>query len=172
MRRTGQLKRTKMPARTGSLTRTNGLNSGAVPGQKVAGQKMPPLAIRKPSRDTGPSRKVRALVWERDQGTCVACGRVITPGMWWSLQHRLARGQGGGNDPTNLVILCGSATSAGCHRRAEDRDREYNARGYWLHSWEDPAVTPVMIMSPGGSGVTAWATADGRWIFEAPAGTS
>jgi hypothetical protein len=104
-----------------------------------------PAASRRPVRETGPSRKARALVWQRDLGRCVACGKTLRDGDWWSIQHRVARGQSGTNDLFNLILLCGSATSAGCHRRAEDRDREFNARGYWLHSWEDPAMVPVMI---------------------------
>ena len=123
-------------------------------------------------RDTEPSRKVRQVVLERDGYACVACGKPIGQAAWWSMQHRVARGQGGRNEPFNLIVLCGSATSAGCHRRAEDRDREFNARGYWLHSWEDPAATPLMVFSPGGSGVMAWPTADGRYVFEAPAGAA
>ena len=110
-----------------------------------------------------PTVKTRALVWARDEGRCVACAKVIAEGDWWSMQHRLARGQGGGNGCDNLIVLCGSATSKGCHRRAEDRDREYNARGYWLESWEIPALTPVVVFSPGGCGVSAYPTCDGQW---------
>lgn len=124
----------------------------------------------RPHKDTGPSRKVRATVLERDQYQCVACGKPVgMPGSWWSIQHRVARGVGGGNVPQNLLTLCGSATSAGCHRRAEDRDPEFHARGYWLRSDEDPALVPVMLFSEGGSGITAWPTADGQWVVEAPA---
>lgn len=126
---------------------------------------------RKPRRDTGPSQKVRQIVLERDQYQCCACGKPAgMPGTWWSIQHRVARGVGGGNGLENLVTLCGSATSAGCHRLCEDRDAEMHARGYWLRSGEDPLLVPVMLFSEHGSGVTAWPTADGRWITEAPAG--
>jgi hypothetical protein len=95
----------------------------------------------------------------------------VTLGAWWSIQHRVARGQGGGNGPENLILLCGSATSDGCHRTAEDRDREYNARGYWLHSWESPLLVPVMVFGESG-GIMAWLTADGRYSFEAPGGAA
>ena len=170
MKRGGQMQRTPMPARTSRLVSTKPLKRGATLSRFSGGAETPPIASRKTSRETGPSPKVRALVWQRDKGRCVACARVLRDGDWWSIQHRKARGQGGGNDPCNLILLCGSATSAGCHRRAEDRDRDFNGRGYWLHSWEDPATTGVMVFSPGGSGETAWATMDGRWIFESPAG--
>jgi hypothetical protein len=94
------------------------------------------------------------------------------PGTWWSIQHRLARGQGGTNDPTNLLALCGSATSAGCHLRCEQRDREMQARGYWLESWQNPATEPVMVHSEHGSGVTVWLTPEGTYALEAPEGSA
>src|SRR5262249_15283691 len=111
-----------------------------------------------------PSGKTRALVMARDGQCCVSCGRWIgTPGTWWSIQHRVARGVGGGNSLPNLITLCGSATSPGCHRLCEDRDREAHERGLWLYSYEDPALVPVMVASEHGSGALMWATVDGRW---------
>ena len=127
-------------------------------------------AMKRSARDTGPSRKVRALVLARDGEACVGCGRHVGDGYtWWSLQHRVARGVGGDNSPCNLVVLCGSATSQGCHRLCEDRDREMHDRGLWLRSDEDPGLVPVMIASEHGSGVTAWLTEAGTYLFEAPA---
>ena len=113
---------------------------------------------------------MRELVLERDSRQCVGCGKPVGDSTWWSMQHRKARGVGGGNSPSNLVVLCGSATSPGCHRLCEDRDREMHARGLWLRSDEDPAMVPVMIASEHGSGVTAWLTEDGSYVFEAPEG--
>lgn len=104
----------------------------------------------------------RQLIYLRDNRQCVACGTALT-GTWHSIQHRVARGTGGTNSPANLVLLCGSATSPGCHRRCEDRDPAMHARGYWLNSWEDPAVTPVerhdgiwVTLNPGGT----WTVSD------------
>ena len=126
--------------------------------------------MKRSARDTGPSRKVRDLVLARDNSQCVGCGRPVADGYtWWSLQHRVARGVGGDNSPCNLVVLCGSATSQGCHRLCEDRDREMHDRGLWLRSDEDPGLVPVMIASEHGSGVTAWLTEAGTYLFEAPA---
>lgn len=108
---------------------------------------------------------------ERDQYACAACGKPVgLLGTWWSIQHRKARGQGGDNSLPNLILLCGSATSPGCHLLCEQRDREMNARGYWLESWQDPASEPVMLHSASGSGVTVWLTPDGGYAFEAPTG--
>ena len=104
---------------------------------------------RKPARDTGPSPKVRRLVHAREGFCCASCGIAVT-GIPHSLQHRVARGMGGTSRPEinalpNLVLLCGSATSPGCHRRAEDRDPGMRERGFWLRSHEDPAVVPVTL---------------------------
>lgn len=165
-------KRTEAARNAGStFTRAAGLQSFAQKRETPGGAEGNSRPERKRPRDTGPSRKVRAIVLERDQYQCVACGKPAgIPGTWWSIQHRVARGVGGDNSPCNLITLCGSATSPGCHRRAEDRDPEYHARGYWLRSDEDPALTPVMVFTESGCGVTAWPTTDGQWVVEAPAG--
>lgn len=97
--------------------------------------------------DTGPSDEVRQVVLERDGYQCAGCGRSII-GIWYSLQHRDARGMGGTSDPAanwpeNLVTMCGSATSPGCHRKAEDRDTTMHDRGFWLEEGDDPLVKPV-----------------------------
>lgn len=76
--------------------------------------------------DTGPDRNVRSLVMERDDWTCQRCGKAITEGVEYSLQHRLARGSGGTSDPAinspaNLIVLCGSATT-NCHGAVTNGD--------------------------------------------------
>jgi hypothetical protein len=139
------LRRSLKPARTRPLRRT-------------------PLHAKR--RDTGPSRKVRLMIVRRDGYCCVACGIYIGDRPF-SIQHRVARGQGGTNSPSNLVVLCGSGIT-GCHGRCEQRDREYQARGYWLESWQDPAAEPVMVCGPQG-GATVWLSADGSYVAEAAA---
>ena len=70
------------------------------------------------------------------------------------------------NSPVNLITMLRP-----CHQRVESRiDPQDNAKGYWLRMGEDPALTPVMVFSEHGSGVTAWPTVDGQWVFEMPAG--
>ena len=126
-------------------------------------------AKRTAPRGTGPDRATRFLVYEREGLRCASCGTYLGGETCWrSLQHRKARGVGGDNRPENLILLCGSATSAGCHRQAEDRDPEMHARGYWLRSDEDPALVPVMLFEESGSGMTAWLTADGSYSTEPP----
>jgi 5-methylcytosine-specific restriction endonuclease McrA len=118
-------------------------------------------------RDTGPSRKVRALVLARDGYACVCCGQSVI-GRPYSLQHRKRRSQGGGNSASNLVTVLGTGTTL-CHERIDSRrDPHDEARGYTVRSWQDPALIPVMIFSEGGSGVTAWLWDDGEYHFDGP----
>jgi hypothetical protein len=121
--------------------------------------------------DTGPSRKVRALVVARDLGRCVCCGRNVL-GRQASLQHRRARGMGGTSEAhanccCNLVLMLGSATTL-CHGRAESRRyRRDKGRGYVLEHGEIPALTAVMVFdSPGGPGMSLFPTCDGNWSTE------
>lgn len=105
----------------------------------------------KPARpkDTGPGRATRDLVMERDGFSCVWCGRQLLTGPR-SLQHRQARGMGGrpagdANRPSNLLLLCGTATTpGGCHTWAESRSEEARTAGLWVPSWADPADVPVL----------------------------
>jgi len=114
------------------------------------------------ARDTGPDTLTRAVVCNRDGNCCAACGKAVPAGSWRSIQHRVARGHGGTNDTFNLILLCGSATSPGCHRICEDRDEHMHGQGFWLESWQDPRAEPVMIHTADG-GVTAWLTDDGEY---------
>jgi hypothetical protein len=134
---------------------------------------------RKPAkvpRDTGPSRKVRKLVLERDDYCCVCCGKSVI-GQVYSLQHRDARGSGGtsdpmANSPVNLVTMLGDGLT-GCHGRVELREDPADGRkGYRLDAGQDPALTPVWRVNEFGVGRWAWPAHDGTWIYEAPAGAS
>jgi hypothetical protein len=126
---------------------------------------------------TGPTAAVRALVVERDEGRCVACGRVCVP-FSYSLQHRRARGMGGDkrpdtNQPQNLIVLCGHATGShfsdggeGCHARAERRRSEQHGHGWWIGQWEDPLEVPVTSWRG-----PIWLHADGTWSHVTDAGS-
>lgn len=99
-------------------------------------------------RDTGPDRSVKAIVDERDDWTCACCGNSVY-GRPFSRQHRVARDLGGTSDarlnrPSNIVLLCGSATSpGGCHLLCEQRDERMRELGFWLNSWQRPWLEPV-----------------------------
>src|SRR6185503_7140158 len=53
---------------------------------------------RKAPASTGPDKLTRAAVYAREGGCCAACGTYLPDGAWRSVQHRVARGQGGGNE--------------------------------------------------------------------------
>lgn len=102
--------------------------------------------------ETGPSKLVVALVFDRDGGCCIRCGKAVRPegrGEDWSIQHRRARGAGGDvrpetNLPANLVILCGSATSAGgCHEHVEKNRTEARLAGWSMRWKQDPIRVPL-----------------------------
>lgn len=101
---------------------------------------------------TGPSKLVVQLVYRRDGGRCIRCGRAVQferRGEDWSCQHRRARGSGGDvrpetNLPANLVILCGSATSAGgCHQHVESHREEARLAGLSMRWKQDPTRVPL-----------------------------
>ena len=125
--------------------------------------------MRARRRNTGPGVKTRLIVLNRDRWACARCGRPAGPATGtYSIQHRKARGVGGGNSLCNLLLLCGSATT-GCHGEVEARqDPHDQLAGYRLESWQDPAAEGVMYFSESGSGFTAWLLEDGTLSFEAP----
>lgn len=119
-------------------------------------------------KHTGPDRVTRELVLERDDYRCVSCGVPII-GQQYSLQHRRARGMGGTDDPaanrpSNLVTLCGSATSpGGCHLAAEQRETEARDLGYWVPSWQDPRTVPVYTLHS-----LVYLDDEGEWSYSPP----
>lgn len=134
-------RRTPLTARTGLVRRTP---LREVSAKRAAGGVQPTRR-----RDTGPGQATRDLVMERDGYCCAWCGRQLLTGPR-SLQHRQARGMGGttdpaANNPTNLLLLCGSATTpGGCHLFAEQRSEEARIAGLWVPSWQNPADVPVL----------------------------
>lgn len=106
-------------------------------------------------RRTGADAATKRLVDTRAAGLCECCG---TPLSWWfSRQHRVARGMGGVhgsrarviNSAANLVAVCGSATSPGCHRACEDRNPTLGYLGFWLPQTADPTAVPVRLFLHG-----------------------
>lgn len=91
-------------------------------------------------------QSLRELVLERDEYKCVRCGCSIV-GRQYSLQHRKARqmgGRKGAHTAANLIVLCGSATSAGgCHEAVESHREDARGLGYSVPSWGDPERLPV-----------------------------
>jgi 5-methylcytosine-specific restriction protein A len=100
----------------------------------------------------GVTATTRARVLYRDGKRCQRCLRHLdVAGGDYSLQHRRARGMGGSkrpdtNGPSNLVSLCGSATSPdGCHHHVESHPDEALALGWRLRQNDVPAEIPVLV---------------------------
>jgi 5-methylcytosine-specific restriction endonuclease McrA len=128
-----------------------------------------PTPARRPARDTGPTAAVRATVLARDGWSCARCGVSILSRPY-SLQHRLRRSHGGGSLPSNLVVLCGTATTD-CHRAVDnykDPDDGPDGKGYRVDSAGDPRLIPVMYFSPGGCGYTRWLADNGDLLEACP----
>lgn len=114
---------------------------------------------------------VRALVLDRDGFACFCCGTPLA-GERYSLGHRLRAGQGGKPVPSNLITLLGWGGEM-CHGRIDNRDDPADeAKGYTVRSWDDPALVPVMLFSPGGSGATVWLDDLGGWSVTEPEGVA
>lgn len=104
-------------------------------------------------RDTGPSSSVVEAILERANYSCEACSSPLGDrrGVDWSVQHRRPRAMGGtrwsgANLPSNLLVLCGSATTPGsCHEFAESHRSAAVAAGWLVLSRTDPATVPVLI---------------------------
>jgi hypothetical protein len=101
-----------------------------------------------------------------EKARCEACGTWLGADDG-QIQHRLARGMGGTslhvtNSIVNAALMCGSPF-IGCHGLAERRDPLFRVHGFWLRQGDDPAMTPIMLASPYGSGVTVWLRADGTY---------
>ncbi|MCT9932405.1 HNH endonuclease [Planotetraspora sp. A-T 1434] len=114
--------------------------------------------LRFPTKQTGPSDKLRALVEARDSNRCVRCGKP-TARDGDSLHHRLPRGRGGGNTAENLILLDGSGTT-GCHGWVEKNRAAAYRLGYLVETGIDPADVPVAVAGQG----WRYPTADGRWV--------
>ena len=139
MKRTELIRRTPLRAKAGLTSRSGIARRKAQSAKRV--------------KETGPSKLVVALVFDRDGGCCIRCAKGVVlerRGEDWSLQHRRARGRGGDprpetNLPANLVILCGSATSAGgCHEHVENNRTEARLSGLSMRWKQDPTKVPVL----------------------------
>ena len=149
LRRTGLQRRTELKRGT-ALRRTKQL------ARVAAGRRVIAKAARR-TRDTGPSKATKALLWQRANGCCEVCGRDLADGRYpFSRHHRRPRGSGGSsvpwiNDVTNLLLLCGSATTPdGCHAWVETHPAQAYTAGWKvrLNSLGTPAETPVAIALP------------------------
>lgn len=91
-------------------------------------------------------------MWERARSCCERCGKpVVRQFGVYSIHHRKPRGMGGTRDesvnsPSNLVLLCGSATSPdGCHTGVERFRASAVATGYIVPQAGNPETVPIKI---------------------------
>jgi len=141
------VKRGPGPSRRTPLTRSAPLRARArSAGHVDPGQTPPAPSRRSQGAGTPIPPALAAYILERAEGCCDWCGRYCLNG-WYSRQHRQPRGMGGragAHTAANLVLLCGSATSPGCHLRAESRIDEARGAGFRLRPDEDPDTTPIL----------------------------
>jgi hypothetical protein len=92
-----------------------------------------------------PKTKTCMLVDERDQRACVVCGRSLYA-VSGSRHHRRPRSHkfAGLHEASNLIDVCGSGTQ-GCHGYIHAHPSWAYEHGYLVHSWQDPAIVPVII---------------------------
>ncbi len=118
---------------------------------------------------TAVPRATRDIVVTRAAGCCERCGRYAEGG---SVHHRSARRMGGSkdpskNDPSNLLLLCGSGTT-GCHGEVETKAAQHYDDGYLVHSWDDPHLIPVPHEFLG----RVWLSDDGSYLLDPPEGAT
>lgn len=130
-------------------------------------------------KDTGFSPAVKLAVRTRAGNGDIDFARCECCAVWLGryggqVQHRVARGSGGRgpkapwwiNAIVNAALLCGTSFT-GCHGRAERREDDMEAMGFWLESTANPALESLMLHGDQG-GVTVWLAADGSYAYEAP----
>lgn len=81
--------------------------------------------------------KARAFVYERSGGRCEASVAGVCEGRGTNAHHKQMRGQGGKDDPENLLWVCGSGTT-GCHGWIHANPTQAIALGLLVSSF-DPA---------------------------------
>jgi hypothetical protein len=108
------------------------------PGRERPAPKLAVPKTQKRPKDTGPSKTVRAWVWERLGRICVfpGCGQPGT-----QIHHRFGRGQGSDtrwfiNHRSNLVPACWA-----CNEDVDNQPNHYATKGmylpegYWPHEY-------------------------------------
>jgi 5-methylcytosine-specific restriction endonuclease McrA len=83
-------------------------------------------------------KKVKEIVWKRDNESCIHCGRHVT--VFCANSHYIKRSQGGLGIPQNITTACPY-----CHNKGEfskdaeklkEEQRQYLSR-YYGDSWKE-----------------------------------
>lgn len=150
MNRSQSLKRTAIARRT-ELKRAGALAVRSQMRRRAAAKRT--VGKQRRQRDTGPSTATKSLLWARAGGRCELCGFDLNTGASFSRHHRRPRGAGGSsapwvNDITNLLLLCGTATTpGGCHTRVEQYRTDAYENGWLIRHASSyvPAELPVLL---------------------------
>lgn len=92
-------------------------------------------------KKTGPTNETRHAIYQRAFFECEFCGQEnFAHGI--SIHHRKPRGMGGTkkkeiNDPSNLLLLCGSGTT-GCHGWIESNREQAYEMGLLVRQSDNP----------------------------------
>ena len=89
---------------------------------------------------TGISKEARITLAVRSGGFCEIC--YVAPATNW--HHRKNRSQGGRNELSNAMHLCGSGTT-GCHGRVTENPAEAYQFGWSVRSGQNPAEVPIWM---------------------------
>jgi hypothetical protein len=150
--RKAEMPRGKGLSRATGLARTSGLNR-AVPMQASRKDSIP-LAVRK-------------LVYKRDAWCCVRCGLFVM-GEPHNVHHRIRRSQLGPDSPENLILLCGSGNTTGCHGWVHGHVKDAQEHGWLLESGSDPAAKGVAYATEDGGFAVWYLLPDGDRHSEPP----
>lgn len=108
--------------------------------------------MRQAGSKSNPKKATRSAVQSRAAMSCERCAQNLT----WirgEIHHLKNRSQGGGNELTNLVLLC-----IECHGWVTQHPHAAHEEGYTLWHGEAPGSRPILSQLHG----PVWLLADGR----------
>lgn len=82
--------------------------------------------MRRETKATGITPEVKKIVWERDNGLCIRCGKPGLPNA-----HFIPRSHGGLGIPENILTLCPE-----CHRRFDQTAERKALRNHFRNYLE------------------------------------
>ncbi len=114
----------------------------------------PQGSSRKSTKGAGmsdqPTSETLRLVEGRESNRCIVCDRYLRAGNWpgMSHHHRKRRSQTYGDPerhaPSNVIDVCGTDNSTGCHGWIHQHPEQARALGYLLKSYDpEPSQVPV-----------------------------
>jgi len=90
----------------------------------------------------------RRIVRIRDGHRCQLCGQSVL-NIPSAIHHRRRKGMGGSallESPSNLIRVCGSGNTDGCHGRVHGNPEWAHQAGWLLWETDDPQDTPILTI--------------------------